>query len=724
MNSAATLMPRCSAFLLRYWPWLGWLLLLPVCGLFHGLWRYALGFLVITSVIALIAFAVSKTFKVRQSVVILALWSFLIGWFYLNYARTANPNLLMGSTRQAEFSDAPDSYFDLLTKSIMEGRFDLGVTPSKEFLSLADPYDTETRIHGTFLNDASYYRGKYYIYFGITPVLTLFLPFYEATGIFFPGCLAAALFCFLGYLFSLLSLLALCHVQSCYDCAKEETWPRSIWPLQSSGHATLAALVLGMGNFCPFMLRQPFIYQIAIASGFCFGMIGVFGLLRAWLAREKGFACLVWLAISGASLSLAVGSRPTLIICAILPILLFYFLQHENRFNAGRLLAFSIPYCSYGLFLALYNYLRFGSPIEFGWKYQLNGDCNLHPVFKLQDLAAGLFGFLMEPPKLLPDDPYVTLHWVWPFPGLWHSRFHEPVIGMLWLFPPVILALLVPWSCIRIDPFVRFFLGCLLVIFTFFLVLNASVAQTARYLIDLLPYVLIPGLFMAFLFSDHAAGQRRNVLMVILGVSAIWCTAVTFFAQKCGLEGDLAEKTLHFQRLLKHRPDGDSFNCMTAKLLIRQNRLEEAIPFLKKALEFNPEDVVARHNLGKLLYQQGSRAEGIRNLEESLRLQSGSRELLNDLAWMLATAPEDSLRDGKRALELALLADNASGGNDPAILDTLAAAYAESGDYPRALETARRALELAERQGNAALSSSLKEEIARYESGMPCREPQ
>jgi spermidine synthase len=163
---------------------------------------------------------------------------------------------------------------------------------------------------------------------------------------------------------------------------------------------------------------------------------------------------------------------------------------------------------------------------------------------------------------------------------------------------------------------------------------------------------------------------------------------------------------------------------MTAKLLIRQNRLEEAIPFLKKALEFNPEDVVARHNLGKLLYQQGSRAEGIRNLEESLRLQSGSRELLNDLAWMLATAPEDSLRDGKRALELALLADNASGGNDPAILDTLAAAYAESGDYPRALETARRALELAERQGNAALSSSLKEEIARYESGMPCREPQ
>ena len=139
MNSAATLLPRCSAFLLRHWLWLVWLLLLPVCGLFHGLWRYALGFLVITSVFALIAFAVSKTFKVRQSVVILALWSFLIGWFYLQCARTANPNIEMGSIRQAEFSDAPDSYYDLLTKSITERRFDLGVTLQRNSSPLQIP---------------------------------------------------------------------------------------------------------------------------------------------------------------------------------------------------------------------------------------------------------------------------------------------------------------------------------------------------------------------------------------------------------------------------------------------------------------------------------------------------------------------------------------------------------------------------------------------------------
>ena len=110
-------------------------------------------------------------------------------------------------------------------------------------------------------------------------------------------------------------------------------------------------------------------------------------------------------------------------------------------------------------------------------------------------------------------------------------------------------------------------------------------------------------------------------------------------------------------------------------------------------------------------------------LIRAFQIHQNDPTLLNDLAWMLATAPEDSLRDGRKALELALRADKSAGGNDPAVLGTLAAAYAETGDYPGALETAQRALALAKKSGKEGNFVGLKREIALYEAGKPCREP-
>jgi tetratricopeptide (TPR) repeat protein len=89
---------------------------------------------------------------------------------------------------------------------------------------------------------------------------------------------------------------------------------------------------------------------------------------------------------------------------------------------------------------------------------------------------------------------------------------------------------------------------------------------------------------------------------------------------------------------------------------------------------------------------------------------------------MLATAPEADLRDGSKALELAQKALKATGDQDPNTLDTLAAAYAETGDFPMALETARKALQLAQQAGKSDLAESLKKEILLYESGKPLRD--
>jgi tetratricopeptide (TPR) repeat protein len=91
----------------------------------------------------------------------------------------------------------------------------------------------------------------------------------------------------------------------------------------------------------------------------------------------------------------------------------------------------------------------------------------------------------------------------------------------------------------------------------------------------------------------------------------------------------------------------------------------------------------------------------------------------NNLAWLLATSPDASIRDGNRAIEFAKQAVQLSRGKNPNYLRTLAAAFAESGRFAEAKETARQALQAAERGSNSALATALHDEIALYELGLP-----
>ena len=91
----------------------------------------------------------------------------------------------------------------------------------------------------------------------------------------------------------------------------------------------------------------------------------------------------------------------------------------------------------------------------------------------------------------------------------------------------------------------------------------------------------------------------------------------------------------------------------------------------------------------------------------------------NNLAWLLATSSDASIRDGNRATELAKQAVQLSGGQDANYLRTRAAAYAETGRFAEAAETGRRALQAAQTQGNSILANALRDEIALYELGLP-----
>ena len=97
--------------------------------------------------------------------------------------------------------------------------------------------------------------------------------------------------------------------------------------------------------------------------------------------------------------------------------------------------------------------------------------------------------------------------------------------------------------------------------------------------------------------------------------------------------------------------------------------------------------------------------------------------IANSLARLLATCPQEGLRDGTEAVELAERACELTGQRVPEILDTLAAAYAETGQFDRAVETAERAVELALQRGNAEFADQVKHRLQLYRAQQPYRAP-
>jgi tetratricopeptide (TPR) repeat protein len=158
--------------------------------------------------------------------------------------------------------------------------------------------------------------------------------------------------------------------------------------------------------------------------------------------------------------------------------------------------------------------------------------------------------------------------------------------------------------------------------------------------------------------------------------------------------------------------------------LFKQGQIGEAIAEYRQALQVDPADVQAHINLGNALLAQGEAAEALAHLQKALELQPSNLALENKLAWVLAAASQPSIRDGARAVQLATQANQSSGGNNPLILRTLAAAYAQAGQYPDAVQTAQKALQLAQAQSNTALTGALPREIKLYATGRPFEEAQ
>jgi protein O-mannosyl-transferase len=123
-----------------------------------------------------------------------------------------------------------------------------------------------------------------------------------------------------------------------------------------------------------------------------------------------------------------------------------------------------------------------------------------------------------------------------------------------------------------------------------------------------------------------------------------------------------------------------------------------------------------------LLVQKHQTRAAIEQWETALALDANDGNTQSNLVWVLATAPNASLRNGIRAVELAERALKLAGGVSPILHRTLAAAYAEAGRFDDAIATAERGRALAEREGNRELADEFTAVLAQYQQHQPFRD--
>ena len=189
-------------------------------------------------------------------------------------------------------------------------------------------------------------------------------------------------------------------------------------------------------------------------------------------------------------------------------------------------------------------------------------------------------------------------------------------------------------------------------------------------------------------------------------------------------KGRFDEGIVHLQKALEVDPEYPQAHHNLGVALARKRDFGGAIAHWRRALELKPDYSEAHYSLGRTLYLLGRFPEALAHWHASLRIEPDNVSVANQTAWVLATCPEASVRNGPEAVRLAQRAIQLSGGREPMVLDTMAAAYAEVGRFPEAVETANRALALATQQNNQRLANALSARIGLYESRTPFRETQ
>jgi len=415
-------------------------------------------------------------------------------------------------------------YSHHMTDALLKKQLHLDIEVPQALLEAERPYDDEYRKqHGMFtiqikepsetllLHDHVYYKGKYYSYFGLVPVIILFAPYKLITGNYLPTSMGIFLFASIATV-----LLMLLWKQIAQNYLKRFSY---FFFLMSA--AALYASSLIPIHICMLYGFHP----ISQYSALAFVIFGVIMLLQA---REK---LSIWLLVAFSfSFALAVACRPTALFWSILIPVTLWDKRKELMNNASNIFAIAIPFIIVGSILAWYNYVRFGSPFEFGEIYML-GDMNtgmvnkIGIIGKIHFLVKAFLFYLFNPPNLDLTFPFVSQKESnIPLATIGRFATYQSIVG-IFCFPVMwFLFYIRKVNILRNFIFAGIFISSLNIVSLILIICY----QCWRYVIDFSWFMAIGALICAFQLQEKETAMRKIILKAFYSCSGITLLLIFF----------------------------------------------------------------------------------------------------------------------------------------------------------------------------------------------------
>ena len=497
-----------------------------------------------------------------------------------------------------------------------------------------------------------YYKGKLYLYYGITPALVLFWPYAALTGHYLLHKDATVIFCSVGFLAGVWLLWSL---------------RRRYFAEVGIGVVVAGALALGLGMGTPLLLVPCDFYEVAISCGYALAMLALVAIWKALHEPERrGW----WLAAASLAYGLAVGARPSLLFGAVILLVPVVQAWREGRKVWPVLMAAVVPIVVIGLGLMLYNFLRFDNPLEFGCRYQLPSDPH-QQLFSLRNLWFNFSLYFLEPARWSSRFPFIRGIAMPTLPAGHGIELHYGVLSNI---PVVWLALAAPlaWRgrTAETRSILRRFLVAVVLLFVISaLTLCLFFGVSFRYEMDFLPTLGLLAVIGIFGLERVLAGRLvwRNAVRWGWGLLLALSVAFNLFAGyerladfDVNLGGvlydndQIDESIAQFRKALEIRPNDGEANTGLGTILISKGKVDEGIAYLQKALEIRPDNTLAHYNLSSALFQKGKVDEAIVHLQKVLEFQPNSVEADYDLGCILFQIGrvDEAIAHFKRAVEL------------------------------------------------------------------------
>lgn len=365
--------------------------------------------------------------RLFQAVIaVLTVFALFISW------KVATMKLPAGGWKTQTKLSSGDQMTQELVDAFEDHKLDLNINVSPELENLENPYDWGARDGVPYSWDHLFFEGKYYSYYGIAPVVLVFLPYHKITGHYFSVNLAVLLFCIIGIIF-----LSMTY----YEFIKR------FFPKIPLGCSVAGYIVMLISCGVWYSVYWALFYMTAISAGFMFITMGAYFLISSGIFG-KGKISLVRTALSSLFIGLAVLSRPTLGVYAVCAYVIYalnlrqsMYVSEEKSVKSRKIsyaLCGGLPLALLGIAQMAYNFARFGSPLDFGIQYSLTINDFTHSEFHLVFMMLGVFHYLIAPPVFRSSYPFILTEFNMFDANGYYYRCPETVTGIIFMALPVL----------------------------------------------------------------------------------------------------------------------------------------------------------------------------------------------------------------------------------------------------------------------------------------------